>query len=69
MTFLWFLTYFFYFRKGKVFYGHEPPSGETTTTECEVNYQLLAVIYLSSTMGNSSFQSTTTRYGQWRQRW
>ena len=31
--------------KGKVFYGPEPPSGEPTTTECEVNYQLLAVIY------------------------
>ena len=33
--------------KGKVFYGQEPPSGESTTTECGcgVNYQLLAVIY------------------------
>ena len=30
--------------KGKVFYGQEPPSGESTTTECGVNYQLLAVI-------------------------
>ena len=30
--------------KGKVFYGPEPPSGESTTTECGVNYQLLAVI-------------------------
>ena len=29
--------------KGKVFYGHELPSGESTTTECGVNYQLLAV--------------------------
>ena len=28
----------------KVFYGQEPPSGESTTTECGVNYQLLAVI-------------------------
>ena len=27
-----------------VFYGQEPPSGESTTTECGVNYQLLAVI-------------------------
>ena len=26
--------------KGKVFYGQEPPSGEATTTECGVNYQL-----------------------------
>ena len=31
-------------RKGKVFYGQEPPSGESTTTECGVNYQLLSVI-------------------------
>ena len=31
--------------KGKVFYGQEPPSGESTTTECGFNYQLLAVIY------------------------
>ena len=28
----------------KVIYGQEPPSGESTTTECGVNYQLLAVI-------------------------
>ena len=27
--------------KGKVFCGQEPPSGESTTTECGVNYQLL----------------------------
>ena len=31
--------------KGKVFYGQEPPSGESTTTECGFNYQLLSVIY------------------------
>ena len=31
-------------KKSKVFYGQEPPSGESTTTECAVNYQLLAVI-------------------------
>ena len=30
--------------KGKVFYCQEPPSGEFTTTECGVNYQLFAVI-------------------------
>ena len=30
--------------KGKVFYGQEPPSGESTTKDCGVNYQLLAVI-------------------------
>ena len=29
--------------KGKVFYGQGPPSLESTTTECGVNYQLLAV--------------------------
>ena len=40
-------------KKGKVFYGQEPPSGESTKTECGVNYQLLAVIYWSSRMGNS----------------
>ena len=27
-------------KSGKVFYGKEPPSGESTTTECGVNYQL-----------------------------
>ena len=31
--------------KGKVFYYQEPPSGESTTTECGFNYQLLAVMY------------------------
>ena len=36
--------------KGKVFYGQEPPSGESTTTEYGVNYKLLAVIYWSSPM-------------------
>ena len=30
--------------KGKVFYGQKPPSGESTTTECGVNFQLLLVI-------------------------
>ena len=39
--------------EGKVFYGQEPPSGESTTTECGFNYQLLAVIYWSSPMGSS----------------
>ena len=29
--------------KGKVFYyGQKPPSGESTTPECVVNYQLLS---------------------------
>ena len=31
--------------KNAVFYGQEPFSGESTNTECGVNYQLLAVIY------------------------
>ena len=32
------------FIRKKDFYGQEPPSGESTITECMVNYQLLAVI-------------------------
>ena len=32
-------------KKGKVFYGQEPSSEESTTTECVVKHQLLAVIY------------------------
>ena len=32
-------------KKVKVFYGQEPPNGESTTTECGVNYPLLAVLY------------------------
>ena len=32
--------------KGNVFYGQEPPHGESTTTECGVNYQLLALMLL-----------------------
>ena len=34
--------------KGKVFYGQEPPSGESTTTECWFNYQLLGSVGLGS---------------------
>ena len=30
-------------KKGKVCYDQEPPSVESTTTECGVNYLLLAV--------------------------
>ena len=37
--------------KGKVLYGQEPPSGESTTTECGVNYQLLAVMLLKQPNG------------------
>ena len=32
-------------KKKVVFYGKEPPSRESTTTEFVFNYQLLAVIY------------------------
>ena len=32
-------------KKGKVFYGQESPSGESTAIEFGVDYQLLAVIY------------------------
>ena len=38
----------------KVFYGQEPQSGESTSTECGFNYQLLAVIYWSSQWGTPS---------------
>ena len=31
--------------KGEVFYGQEPPGGESTTIEYVFNYQLLAAIY------------------------
>ena len=41
--------------KGKVFYGQEPPSGESTTTECGVNYQLLAVITEVAQWGTPSY--------------
>ena len=33
------------FKTCKVFYGQEPPSGESTATEYGFNYQLLAVMY------------------------
>ena len=32
--------------KGHVFYGQEPPSGQSTTTECGANYQQLSVMLL-----------------------
>ena len=34
--------------KGKIFYGQEPPSGESTSTECGVNYQLLVAIIIGN---------------------
>ena len=37
--------------KRNVFYGPEPCSGESTTTECGVNYKLLAVILLKQPNG------------------
>ena len=43
--------------KGKVVYGQEPPSGESTTTECGFNYHLLTVITEVAQWG------TTTSYG------
>ena len=33
------------YKEGKVFYFQEPPSGESTTTECGVNHQLLIYEY------------------------
>ena len=40
--------------KGKLFYVQEPPSGESTTTECGVNYQLRAVIIEVAQLGTPS---------------
>ena len=40
--------------KGKVVYGQEPPSGESTTTESGVNYQLLEVITEAAQWGTPS---------------
>ena len=40
--------------KGKVFYGQEPPSGESTTTECRFSYQLLAVMSEAAQWGTPS---------------
>ena len=45
ITNLIFYQYIYFIVKCKVLYGQEPPSGESTTTECGVNYQLLAVMY------------------------
>ena len=39
----------------KVFYSQEPPSGEPTTKECGVNYQLLALITEVAQWGTRSF--------------
>ena len=44
LFFLYILLYITKVKKGKVVYGQEPPSGESTTTECGFNYELLAVI-------------------------
>ena len=41
-------------KKGKVVYGQEPPSGESTTTECGFNYQLLAIITEAAQWGTPS---------------
>ena len=37
-----------------VFYGDEPPSGESTTAECGVNYKLIAVITETAQWGTPS---------------
>ena len=43
-------------KEGKVVYGQEPPSGESTTTECGFNYQqLLAVITEVAQWGAPSY--------------
>ena len=36
---------FFINENGKVFYGQEPPSGESTTMKYVVNYQLFTAFY------------------------
>ena len=36
--------------KGKVVYGQEPPSGESTTTECKKHYTKTGVHNISSTL-------------------
>ena len=41
-------------KKCKVFYGQEPPCGESTTTDSGVNYQLLAVIIEVAQWGTPS---------------
>ena len=41
-------------KKWKVFYSREPHSGESTTTKCGVNYQLLAVIIEVAQWGTPS---------------
>ena len=41
--------------KGKVLYGQEPPTGESTTTECGFNYQLHAVITEVAQWGTPSY--------------
>ena len=58
LSYIWPYMLYYYYRyivrlifelatlcNGKVFYGQEPPSEESTTTECGVNYQLLVVMY------------------------
>ena len=40
--------------KGKILHGQEIPSGESTTTECGVNCQLLAPISEAAQLGTPS---------------
>ena len=44
----------FHKSKGKVFYGQEPLNGESTTTECEVNCELLAALTQVAQRGSPS---------------
>ena len=50
----WWIIFYTNKGMGKVFYGQEPPSGESTTTECGFNYQLLAVITEVAQFGTPS---------------
>ena len=50
----WVLFCSSFIKKGKVVYGQEPPSGESTTTECGFNYQLLTVITEAAQWGTPS---------------
>ena len=59
--------------KVKVFYGQEPPSGESITTDRGVNYQLLAVITEVSQWGTPSCSrpqlATENSVGDGRSNW
>ena len=60
-----------FYKKGNVFYGQEPPSEKSPTTECGVNYQLLAVITEVAQWPSGELlvavDQSTTSYEQWHQ--